>query len=257
MALPNIKPIRSKSPTGSKSKNLLQYPKNYIQSQKGYSKSPKVVKPPKAYSKSPQILKAKKDVTKSPNIVTYPKGYFQAPKGYPQPQRINPKTQYINPQVQKINPQVQYINPQAQRINPQAQRINPQAQYINPQFQGAHPQAQLAYPQTQEVYPQEALPPTQALDSQPIEDYSANTTNDANQPFIEMNQYQPNFNGIIDYQLVDDPLAELEISTEAIIHQKPQIFEQLSGCEFPNRYYVFARSPTTGHKILFKCKEQS
>ena len=72
-----------------------------------------------------------------------------------------------------------------------------------------------------------------------------------------MNQYQPNFNGIIDYQLVDDPLAELEISTEAIIHQKPQFAEQLSGCEFPNRYYVFARSPTTGHKILFKCKEQS
>ena len=52
-------------------------------------------------------------------------------------------------------------------------------------------------------------------------------------------------------------MAELSIATEVIIHQKAQIEEKLLGCQFPNRYYVFTRNPSQGHKLLFKCKEQS
>ena len=53
------------------------------------------------------------------------------------------------------------------------------------------------------------------------------------------------------------PMQELALSTGVLIRQQPQFFEQISGCETPNRYFVFSQSPQTGFKMLFLCKEQS
>ena len=52
-------------------------------------------------------------------------------------------------------------------------------------------------------------------------------------------------------------MAELAISTGVLIRQQPQILEQITGCESPNRYYVFSQSPQAGMKLLFMCKELS
>ena len=56
---------------------------------------------------------------------------------------------------------------------------------------------------------------------------------------------------------VADPMQELNISTGCLIRQQPQFLEQITGCESPNRYYVFSQSPQAGMKLLFKCKEYS
>ncbi len=61
----------------------------------------------------------------------------------------------------------------------------------------------------------------------------------------------------ITYTYVLDPMQELALSPSVLIRQQPQFFEQISGCESPNRYFVFSQSPQTGFKMLFKCKEQS
>ena len=51
------------------------------------------------------------------------------------------------------------------------------------------------------------------------------------------------------YTYVLDPMQELALSTGVLIRQQPQFFEQISGCETPNRYFVFSQSPQTGFKI--------
>ena len=52
-------------------------------------------------------------------------------------------------------------------------------------------------------------------------------------------------------------MAELAMSTGVLIRQEAQFLEQITGCESPNRYFVFSQSPQGGMKLLFKCKEQS
>ena len=52
-------------------------------------------------------------------------------------------------------------------------------------------------------------------------------------------------------------MTELGLSTGVLIRQEAQFLEQLTGCESPNRYYVFSQSPQAGMKLLFKCKEYS
>ena len=59
------------------------------------------------------------------------------------------------------------------------------------------------------------------------------------------------------YSFILDPMEELALSKGVLIRQQPKFFEQMSGCELPNRYFVFSQSPQTGFKMLFKCKEQS
>jgi hypothetical protein len=55
-----------------------------------------------------------------------------------------------------------------------------------------------------------------------------------------------------------DPLEQLAMAKQAIIKQKIEIIEIISGCETPNRYYVYTKDPQTGNKnVLFKCKEES
>jgi hypothetical protein len=65
----------------------------------------------------------------------------------------------------------------------------------------------------------------------------------------------PNFG--IQYVYVPDPMTELGMSTGVLIRQEAQFAEQITGCESPNRYYVFSQSPQGGMKLLFKCKEYS
>ena len=77
-----------------------------------------------------------------------------------------------------------------------------------------------------------------------------------NQPIPPVAVPVVNFAGIT-YAYVEDPMVELAVSTGVLIRQQPQFFEQITGCETPNRYFVFSQSPQTGFKLLFKCKEMS
>ena len=99
--------------------------------------------------------------------------------------------------------------------------------------------------------------PGQPQQSPSIPPSSVNSTLYTNQPVAQMDQVPQFFPGFY-YGYVQDPMAELKVATEALIHQKPQFEEQFLGCQFPNRYYVFINSPKfIGKKMLFKCKEQS
>jgi len=78
-----------------------------------------------------------------------------------------------------------------------------------------------------------------------------------NQPIPQPGYVGPPLFGNIQYVYVPDPMVELANSTSVQIRQEVQLFEQISGCESPNRYYVFSQSPQGGMKLLFKCKEYS
>ena len=54
-----------------------------------------------------------------------------------------------------------------------------------------------------------------------------------------------------------DPLYELARAKYAIIQQKVEILEALTGCETNNTYYVYVMSVSGEFTCLFKCKEQS
>lgn len=117
---------------------------------------------------------------------------------------------------------------------------NPQG-YVQPQqAPGGYPQAPGGYPQAPGGYGMNQYPP---------QGY-------ANQPMPPMAQPLMNFRGLT-YVFVSDPMQELAQCANVTIRQQPQFFEQISGCESPNRYFVFANSPQGGMKMLFKCKEQS
>ena len=79
----------------------------------------------------------------------------------------------------------------------------------------------------------------------------------ANQPLPQAGAVAPPSFGGIQYVYVPDPMAELAMSTGVLIKQQIQFLEQVTGCESPNRYYVFSQSPQGGMKLLFKCKEYS
>jgi len=84
-----------------------------------------------------------------------------------------------------------------------------------------------------------------------------------NTPYQGGNAPQPGYQTVpssfygIQYVYVADPMTELASSTGVLIKQKPQFMEQFTGCESPNRYFVFSQSPQGGMKLLFKCKEFS
>ena len=65
----------------------------------------------------------------------------------------------------------------------------------------------------------------------------------ANQPVPSPGAVPPPRFGGIQYVYVADPMAELAMSTGVLIRQEAQFFEQMAGCESPNRYYVFSQSP--------------
>jgi hypothetical protein len=79
----------------------------------------------------------------------------------------------------------------------------------------------------------------------------------ANQLIPEAGAVPPPSYGGNKYIYVPDPMAELAMSTGVLIRQEAQFLEQITGCESPNRYFVFSQSPQGGMKLLFKCKEQS
>ena len=79
----------------------------------------------------------------------------------------------------------------------------------------------------------------------------------ANQPVPQVAAVPAPYFGGLQYVYVADPMTELALSTGVLIRQEAQFFEQITGCESPNRYYVFSQSPQAGMKLLFKCKEYS
>jgi hypothetical protein len=59
------------------------------------------------------------------------------------------------------------------------------------------------------------------------------------------------------YQLINDPINELNSMTKIEIRQKIELMEVLTGCETPNRYHVYGHYPDGRIAYLFKCKEES
>ncbi len=134
-----------------------------------------------------------------------------------------------------------YISIPQQPNQPPGQYPPPQPGY-QPPMQGAYnsPQAVGGYQQPQAVggYNQPYAAPGYA-----------------NQPMPQPGSV-PYFGGI-QFVYVADPMAELAFSTGVLIRQQAQFLEQMTGCESPNRYFVFSQSPQTGMKLLFKCREHS
>ena len=119
--------------------------------------------------------------------------------------------------------------------------------YQPPYQQGGYPQGPGGYVQAPGGYPQ--APGGYGSNPYQAQGY-------ANQPMPPTAMPPVHFAGIT-YTYVLDPMQELALSPSVLIRQQPQFFEQISGCESPNRYFVFSQSPQTGFKMLFKCKEQS
>ena len=119
--------------------------------------------------------------------------------------------------------------------------------YQPPYQQGGYPQAPGGYVQAPGGYPQ--APGGYGSNPYQAQGY-------ANQPMPPTAMPPVHFAGIT-YTYVLDTMQELALSPSVLIRQQPQFFEQISGCESPNRYFVFSQSPQTGFKMLFKCKEQS
>ena len=119
--------------------------------------------------------------------------------------------------------------------------------YQPPYQQGGYPQAPGGYVQAPGGYP--SAPGGYGSNPYQAQGY-------ANQPMPPTAMPPVHFAGIT-YTYVLDPMQELALSPSVLIRQQPQFFEQISGCESPNRYFVFSQSPQTGFKMLFKCKEQS
>ena len=120
--------------------------------------------------------------------------------------------------------------------------------------QGYQPPPQGGYnyppPSSPGGYPQPSAPGGYNTVQYPPQGY-------ANQPLPQPGAVPPPRFGGIQYVYVADPMAELAMSTGVLIRQEAQFFEQITGCESPNRYYVFSQSPQGGMKLLFKCKEYS
>ena len=116
-----------------------------------------------------------------------------------------------------------------------------------PQQPGGYPTAPGGYPSSPGGYPN--APGGYGANPYQAQGY-------ANQPVPQV-AVQPVFFQGIQFVYVADPMQELNISTGCLIRQQPQFLEQITGCESPNRYYVFSQSPQAGMKLLFKCKEYS
>lgn len=137
---------------------------------------------------------------------------------------------------------------------PQGAPPSPQAQYI-PQ-PGYVPQGQYIQ---QPGYVQPA--PGGYVQPTAVGGYNSNSYQApgyVNQPIPQpgIAAHRPLLGGI-QFVYVIDPMAELALSTGVLIRQEAQFMEQITGCESPNRYYVFSQSPQGGMKLLFKCKEYS
>ena len=125
----------------------------------------------------------------------------------------------------------------------------PQGYTQPPPQQGYQAPPQQGYPPQGGYYPPPSSPGGY---SQPVYNQGY-----ANQPVPSPGAVPPPRFGGIQYVCVADPMAELAMSTGVLIRQEAQFFEQMTGCESPNRYYVFSQSPQGGMKLLFKCKEYS
>lgn len=66
---------------------------------------------------------------------------------------------------------------------------------------------------------------------------------------IEMDNIKANF--VTDYKLALGP------AKSALLKQKIQLLEIITGCEAKNRYNVFLKYPNDTYSYIFKCKEES
>ena len=127
------------------------------------------------------------------------------------------------------------------------------------QAPGQYPPAGYVPPQGGYGYNSQPTAPGGYTQPQAVGGYAPNyqAQGYANQPVPQPGAVHAPYLGGIQYVYVVDPMAELAISTGVLIKQEAQFFEQITGCESPNRYYVFSQSPQAGMKLLFKCKEYS
>ena len=136
----------------------------------------------------------------------------------------------------------------------------PQVQYVPPPQPGYPQTGGYAPPTAPGGYAQPVAAPGGYVQPMAVGGYSPSPYQGqgyANQPVPQVGAVPPPSFGGIQYVYVPDPMAELAMSTGVLIKQQAQFLEQITGCESPNRYYVFSQSPQGGMKLLFKCKEYS
>ena len=147
-----------------------------------------------------------------------------------------------------------------QGYNPVPQQPYPQQPYPQQPYQQPYQQPSYAQPGAPGGYAQPPstggyVPPQPAA----VGGYNATPLQGqgyANQPVPQAAAVPSPIFGI-QFVYVLDPMSELAMSTGVLIRQQAQFLEQITGCESPNRYYVFSQSPQGGMKLLFKCKEYS
>ena len=134
-----------------------------------------------------------------------------------------------------------------------------------PSIQPGYPAQQQGYAPPQQGYPaqQQGYAPPQQGYAPPQQGYAPPQQGYVQAGYQTHPGYQavpqgiPAYAPAAQYVFVVDPMTELASSTGVVIKQEPQIFEAMTGCEIPNRYFVFSQSPQGGMKLLFKCKEFS
>ena len=142
----------------------------------------------------------------------------------------------------------------AQQVPP-PQPLYPQPGY--PPQQGYPPQGPPPGYQPQPGYSSQPgyAPPQQGYPPQP--GYAPQPGYPTQPGYQAVPQGVPAYHPGVQYVYVADPMSELAMSTGVVIKQEPQFLEAITGCESPNRYFVFAQSPQGGMKLLFKCREFS
>ena len=156
------------------------------------------------------------------------------------------------------NPEV-YNPPQQPMVDPnstpmQGSNVPIQSPYVNPPQQQGPPQQPGGYPVAPGGYPSSPGGYPNAPGGYGGNPYQGQGYANQQMPPVAV---QPVYFEGIQFVYVKDPMQELNETTSCLIRQQPQFLEQITGCESPNRYYVFSQSPQAGMKLLFKCKEFS
>lgn len=118
----------------------------------------------------------------------------------------------------------------------------------NPMYQQPppiYPPPATAYPPPATAYP----PPATAYPPPTVGVYPPPAT-------VPVAMPPPAIFGGMQFIYVQDPMTELASCPSLLIRQEPEFLETMTGCEMPNIYHVFGRSPL-GFRYLFKCMEKS
>lgn len=99
-------------------------------------------------------------------------------------------------------------------------------------------------------------PPEQQMNNHPLDNMEGQPVQITENQLMTT-QAQPVYVPAGGFVFVQDPLMELMNVRTAIVKQKFELLEAVTGCETPNRYYVYVKDEQGNKKYLFKAKENS